>query len=307
MRFIEFSNVRLLRSSVVIFVLIWSLAFLQPAIAQRSSTQARKNGPPKVVDARRDATPPEALKQRALDEWRQFQQAASRAIQSPSHTSDDVPRWAIDYVRGTLRPNWLEEQVIGRYGEQVRMAARRLRSLDGANRKQHLSEIPAVGEVLLQFLPPIDSDSPSPLVDTYAEVLYRIARSYAYRDLPGAENGPNYDAIENGKLFDATVDRIRSLVDMDRPEYLALAMRYDRRHGRPDLALAALLDSEDQRRRLGVGYLFDKKRRDLYQELNWTDLAQKLNTHLRSRYGTEDQIKRILERAKQSILPSIAR
>ena len=239
------------------------------------------------------------LRRRAEAEWSKLDQTAI----SKTQDHDDIPAWALHYVRGTRRPRVLNPPNVAVFGAPVQNAAAELLSLDGSDRKKNLPRIVAVADSLDPLLRQSTGVPADVVRAARVETLYRKARALAYRDLPGVQNDDDYDSEANAQSFDRTIEVMQTLADLTQPEYLALWMRYHRRHGRSNVALDGLLKAarRDPGRRIGESYLFDKKRRDLYDELGWPQLRLRANEHIENTYGNADQIEATLRRAREAL------
>ncbi|MCH2201514.1 MAG: hypothetical protein MK102_06070 [Fuerstiella sp.] len=172
----------------------------------------------------------------------------------------EIPKAAVD----AERPGSEAAAQTGKIGQLYG----RLKRLDRPSvRKQHLSEIVAVADqLLLEFERRHRTDSVE-----LADLLYRKGRALGYRELPDViANRPIKNPGQLNLEFEATFARLRSLVDVTRPQYVLLAIRRERRRGYRGAALDLLETCRHNHPHSGW---YRKKRSDLLKELKLPLLA----------------------------------
>ena len=182
------------------------------------------------------------------------------------------------FFKGSTRPIELSRlDGRGSLDEDLAAAVAAVALLDDAERKTRLPQIISGYEAVLDKLPHTTATR-----QIRAEILYRLGRAIGYRELPNADPPLTPQEREkNAAHFDRTFQRLSTIVSPTNPDYVLLAVRYDRRHRRPSVALNRLLDSTG----FGERYLYDKKRQDLCGEAGWQTLAGWLFAVNEQRYG----------------------
>ncbi len=171
--------------------------------------------------------------------------------------------------------------------QQVRVAT--LHLLDGDNRKEHLADVIAAADDVIDTIKPnkvarrlalrANPDRPHAVQrrkqaeeqrDILVDALYRKARALAYQELPDVvEKHPIEDQVALDEAFEETFQQFARWVDTTEEEYYLLHIRRERRRGRYGAALKVL--NEQMGDTSPPSRLQHKKRRDLYELLGWDD------------------------------------
>ena len=102
------------------------------------------------------------------------------------------------------------------------------------------------------------------------DALYRKARAIAYRELADViAKQPIEDQAAQDAAFEQAVQDLETWVDLEEAEYVLLKIRQFRRDKQFARAIQLLNKQVDHDSPL----LHFKKRRDLFEELGWTDWA----------------------------------
>lgn len=207
------------------------------------------------------------------------------------------PPWAKNYAGWTTRFSWLRNEA-SMVPPEIGVPLRRLVDLDERDRKTHLPAIIFEADRVLDALEETDALESRRL---RAAVLAIKLRAIAYRDLPDvAAAAVGYDAAANAAVFERTYADLEKIADLRTEDFALIAVRRHRRRGHPLDALRLLQGLQPKatahaRYRVGeANYLFDKKRRDLYDELGWTSLRDAIATIMWVAYGPQSEVDRWL-------------
>ena len=118
--------------------------------------------------------------------------------------------------------------------------------------------------------------------DILIDALYRKGRALGYMELPEVlEKHPITDQDAHNKAFEDNFAELAKWVDTRDPKYALLHIRKERRQQRYGKALS-LLNQRIQE--MGAVKLLDKKRRDMYESLEWEHLRQNADDWMLRRF-----------------------
>ncbi|MEZ6052871.1 MAG: tripeptidyl-peptidase 2 [Planctomycetaceae bacterium] len=171
--------------------------------------------------------------------------------------------------------------------QRIRVAT--LHLVDGENRKEHLSDVIAAADDVIDTIRSkkltrllalrANPDQPETVKrkkraeeqrDILVDALYRKGRALAYQELPDVvEKHPIEDQAALDTAFEDNFQQLARWVDTSEEKYSLLHIRRNRRLGRYGAAIKLLNERIEDTS--PPTYLQHKKRRDLYELLGWDD------------------------------------
>ena len=213
----------------------------------------------------------------------------------------DLEQAEIDFHLQSLKTlNWPEHQIqIEELSQRIetltpdnrKLAVTRLHLIDSEARKQRLEEVVKLSDRVIKLIPKrklqsyfgirhspesaedkkLHKEMESAKTDLI-DALYRKGRALAYMELPDVtKDHPIENKEKHDQLFESNFEQLTNWVDTTTKDYFLLHIRRDRRKGNYAQAIQLLNKHSGKEQPV---YLHHKKRRDLYELLDWKDWQQ---------------------------------
>ena len=190
----------------------------------------------------------------------------------------------LDWKADRERIDSLSQRIEKLESDNRELLVTRLHLADNKDRKERLNEVIQFANKVIKSIPQRklirhfgqhhmdegkENQEIQKLKETLIDALYRKGRALAYQELPDViEENPIVDLEKHERLFEANFQKLSKWVDTTSKGYFLLHIRRDRRQKNYGQALQLLNKHASQSE---PTFLYRKKRRDLYELLEWKD------------------------------------